>query len=1004
MYLPGKARVAPPSLRGRAEPVKARGLDRLPGRTYPSFTMRRRVVWLSLLVAVLVLGSVALALLPEVVRRVALTKIPQLTGRAAALEDVDLNLFTGRVALKGFRLAQRESSEAALAFERLDVGLSIPALLWGHARVTELVLTAPTIHVARLPGGRFDFSDLLDLIPPADPKQKPSKWVVTLERLKVSSGTLVARDQVPSPASEWRVEGLGIDGAGLTTRADAPPGRLALKTKVNGSPLELSADAVRVAAGSLTARVSIQGFDLTGAAPYVPEGVAVTLRAGRLDVALTANVARGRAGALGGSVTGEVRVAGLTLAQRGRGDSIVTLPQVAVRIKDADVATRTATLAIEADGLTVAATRNREGVIDLLTLVASRPASPDGSPPAASPPLAGGTSPPGAGPTLKLERLDLRGATFVFKDETVTPQATLTVKDLSATVRDFTWPSAGPAAIEAAMTLPGRGRLEVKGKATAVPLEAEFTTSMRDASIGPYASYFPVRARFAGSFSGDSWNWVKVVNGAVTAKSTGTHWIEKLALRDAGGPADAPPLAEVERMTIAGIDFVWPTSARAARITIKRPAVRVERAEDGSINLKKLFATGPTEGSAAPAPSPAPTSDAPAGSRPESSKSAKTLPIKLEIGAVIIEDGFARFLDRTTKPAFSQDIAKLALSLEGFSSTPGQRAKLAVQGLVGGDSALDLRGEIAPFGEFYLDLGGEVRDFALPVANPYADTVTSWIIQRGKLAAKVHYHVEGDRISGDNNVVVGNLQVSPARADDEVKRRIGLPLGLIVALIKDGSGDIHINVPIVGTLSDPKFDLGETIWTAVKNVLVNVLAAPFRAIGRLFTREDKSIEALSVEPVTFAAGAAALEGEMERHLIRVADFLRRAPGVNLMLSGVVTSRDAESLRAQELTARLQKLQRERGLPSYAAAVLAEFRVQFPNVTALPAPEEQIAQLLAREPVPATRVEELNARRVETVREALTRSEGVPADRLRPGEAKVTPEAAGDGRVEFQIAQ
>ena len=93
-----------------------------------------------------------------------------------------------------------------------------------------------------------------------------------------------------------------------------------------------------------------------------------------------------------------------------------------------------------------------------------------------------------------------------------------------------------------------------------------------------------------------------------------------------------------------------------------------------------------------------------------------------------------------------------------------------------------------------------------------------------------------------------------------------------MALIKDGDGNIHVNVPISGTLTDQQFDFSDAIWTAVKNVLVNVLKAPFRAIGGLFTSGDDKIEEIKVDPVVFAAGSAVLSPELERQTVRVARF------------------------------------------------------------------------------------------------------------------------------------
>jgi len=158
-------------------------------------------------------------------------------------------------------------------------------------------------------------------------------------------------------------------------------------------------------------------------------------------------------------------------------------------------------------------------------------------------------------------------------------------------------------------------------------------------------------------------------------------------------------------------------------------------------------------------------------------------------------------------------------------------------------------------------------------------------------------------------------------------------------------------VPISGSLSDPRFDFGESVWTAVKNVVVNILAAPFRAIGRglagLFAA-GKTVEEPKLDPVTFVAGSTALSQEMERHLTRVADFLRRAPYVRLELVPVATPRDAAALREQGLRLRLEAVQREKKLKDLPAALAVEFRERFPGAPLPDSQDAQLAQLIERE--------------------------------------------------------
>jgi len=143
-------------------------------------------------------------------------------------------------------------------------------------------------------------------------------------------------------------------------------------------------------------------------------------------------------------------------------------------------------------------------------------------------------------------------------------------------------------------------------------------------------------------------------------------------------------------------------------------------------------------------------------------------------------------------------------------------------------------------------------------------------------------------------------------------------------------------------------------------------------------------------------------GPMEEQLKRVGEFLRNSPGIRLALASVVSGADLTALRTQEVTARLQRLQRERRLPDFAAAAARAYAERFPGKPALKTPEEIVAALREIEPTPEVAGRALAARRLEVTREALAKAGGIDPQRLQ---AKEGPAASGDpgaGRVEFTI--
>ncbi len=848
---------------------------------------------LVILAIVGVAGGAFLWALPELIRRQAVAQIPKLTGRAASIEDIDLNLFTRRLVVRNFRLAERDPAKAFVEFERLEARWSWLALLTAHVRLTDLRLVTPVVHLARTGPREFNFSDLLDLIPPADPNAKPapSRVKFSVDRLGLVLGSIVIRDESVSPPVDFHIQGLTIEAGGLTTRTGQPAGRLALQSKVGGSPLELSSDEIRLTPGAVSLGFTVNDFDLTQVLPYVPPAVPAGPYAGRLGLHLRLELDRRSEGVTRAVVTGDVTLTDLVLIRRGGPAPFMAVPRLSLRLKELDVLARRLVVSdVEIEGLRVEALRDKSGAIDLLKLAEAPPAqTAPAAPPAAPPAAAEGPAGPAVG--IVLERLLLSKSTAAFVDESASPPTIVAVG--------------------------------------------------------------------------------------------------------------------IDAVELAGIDLAWPTRATVARLGVRRPVFLIERGRDDAITLLTLFRPKTAPGDAAPKPAPPPApAPAPAPAVKEGGAKGKGLldTMRLELGEIRVEDGSARFLDRSTKPMFSEDFSRLEVTVAGLSNRAGQRAKVSLKSVVGADAGLDLRGEVGPIGQPPLvDLVGVLRDYRLPTVNPYADRTIAWIIRRGDFKYDVHIKLEGDQLTVNNDVFVGHLQVakSPERGD-EVKQRLGLPLGLIVALIKDGNGDIRLSVPVTGSLRDPKFDVNEAIWAAVRNVIVNVLAAPFRLIGRLFASDDK-IEELRVDPVTFAIGSSVIDPAMEAHLLRVADFLRGSPYVNLELRPVASEADIEALKAQEVLARLQRFRREVGAGDLASALRLYYQSHAPSLTLPKTVDEQLAALRQREPTPEAPLADLLKRRLDAARERLTKAEGIPPERLAAG-AAAPPGAAGDGRVEFELRE
>ena len=61
-----------------------------------------------------------------------------------------------------------------------------------------------------------------------------------------------------------------------------------------------------------------------------------------------------------------------------------------------------------------------------------------------------------------------------------------------------------------------------------------------------------------------------------------------------------------------------------------------------------------------------------------------------------------------------------------------------------------------------------------------------------------------------------------------------LPVKFATSLLKDKNGLIKLDIPVSGTLDDPKLRIGPIVWQIFKNLIVKAVTAPFKLFGAMF--------------------------------------------------------------------------------------------------------------------------------------------------------------------------
>ena len=131
----------------------------------------------------------------------------------------------------------------------------------------------------------------------------------------------------------------------------------------------------------------------------------------------------------------------------------------------------------------------------------------------------------------------------------------------------------------------------------------------------------------------------------------------------------------------------------------------------------------------------------------------------------------------------------------------------------------------------FTDIRVQFAGVDMTSVTPYSGRFAGYKIEKGKLSIDVTYHVENRQLEAKQKFVIDQLQLGEKVESPDA---VSLPLKLAVALLKDRNGVIDIDLPMTGSLDDPKFRLGPLIWKAFVGLLTKIATAPFALLGKLF--------------------------------------------------------------------------------------------------------------------------------------------------------------------------
>ncbi|MBS1667954.1 MAG: DUF748 domain-containing protein [Bacteroidetes bacterium] len=258
---------------------------------------------------------------------------------------------------------------------------------------------------------------------------------------------------------------------------------------------------------------------------------------------------------------------------------------------------------------------------------------------------------------------------------------------------------------------------------------------------------------------------------------------------------------------------------------------------------------------------------------------------------VKIEDGHLIFTDYTHGDKFQYDLDSLFVFSDKVSSDKN-RISLDVHATLNRSGSLKGILAVSPKNFQDMDIDCKVTGLLISDFNPYS----KYYVATPFLNGVVSY---SNKTSILNRKLVSNniLDVVSIEAGKKVKNKtaMNIPVRLAVALLKDVHGNIHLQVPVKGSLDDPKFKWGKVVWQVIKNIMEKAATAPFRFFANSFGGKPEDYK-----QVNFDYLQVDLNESQKKTLDNLARVLIEKPDLKLQLLQATSKEDeAEALAIRE---------------------------------------------------------------------------------------------------------
>lgn len=259
-----------------------------------------------------------------------------------------------------------------------------------------------------------------------------------------------------------------------------------------------------------------------------------------------------------------------------------------------------------------------------------------------------------------------------------------------------------------------------------------------------------------------------------------------------------------------------------------------------------------------------------------------------------------QFIDKSVTPHFERDLVINTLTVNRLDSEePSIPTDIKLTGTTGKYGKLDFTTIVTPFAEIPVyHVNGFFNEFDLTGVSSYIRDALGIEIENGEFDLALDTKVTGSELSGDAEVFLRRFEFTGVKSTTNSKNVNAISFNAALGTLKDSDGNVELNLPLSGDISDPSFGLSglltlvvkKAVLSKAKDFLVNTFV-PYAGIVSVAVSAGEFALKIRVEDLLFIDAIDTLGPEHTEFIEAVAGLLNTKEDLKFKLCAYSTPAD-----------------------------------------------------------------------------------------------------------------